>query len=117
MTKAARLRARSSPRPTRTTGTRAAWVVVAHAAPSPSIRDFQHDLAAFVGGTSEHLVCHLCLIERQNRADPCFQRAAFEQVGDLRQPLDGGAVIWLHPAARIYHYFSGPTGVTGMMNG
>src|SRR5512132_2193571 len=86
MTKAARLRARSSPRPTRQRE-RAAWVVVAHAAPSPSIRDFQHDLAAFVGGTSEHLVCHLCLIKRQNRADPCFQRAAFEQVGDLRQPL------------------------------
>lgn len=34
--------------------------------PCRSIRDLQHDLAAFVGGTAEHLVRRPCLLERQH---------------------------------------------------
>jgi hypothetical protein len=64
-----------------------AWPDVKLREPSLSIRDFQHDLAAFVGGASEHLMCHLCLIERQDRRYERLQRVALEQVCDFRQSL------------------------------
>jgi hypothetical protein len=38
--------------------------------PSLSIREFQHDLAAFVGAL--HLVCRLCLIERHTEPTRVF---------------------------------------------
>ena len=58
----------------------------------PSIRDFQHDLAAFVAAATEHLVCRLCLIERQHRADPRLQRALRAIKENARQGFWNGSL-------------------------